>query len=282
MNMNMNKRLPFKLALNTSTLLPFNLNVKQQISVAAEAGYEGIELWVRDIEEYLNNGGTLKQLKTYISDTGIAVINGIAFFKWTDADEKLRDEGFKQAEREMRMLAEIGSIGVAAPPFGNVEALSLDDMARNFGKLAEMARQIGIEPYLEFWGRAKKLFRISEAAYIAIESGVPDAKILFDLFHMYTGGSSIDALKLIDGKCIGIVHVNDYPADPPREVINDKDRVFPGDGVGPTEKFAQLLDNAGYGGYLSLEIFRQTYGSKSAFEVASEGLKKVKKAYSVL
>ncbi len=272
---------PFKLALNTSTLFPFNLDVKQQIRVAAEAGYEGIELWVKDIEDYISGGGSLKQLRKYISDTGISVVNGIAFFKWTDADENTRAEGFKQAEREMRMLAEIGCTGIAAPPTGNVETVTLDNMARNFAQLAELAREIGIEPIIEFWGRASKLSRISEAVYIAIESGVPDAKILLDLFHMYTGGSKVEALKLIDGKNIGVVHVNDYPANPPRETIADKDRVFPGEGIGPTAQFARLLNEAGYRGYLSLELFIPSFGDKSALEVASEGLEKVRKAYTV-
>jgi hypothetical protein len=40
---------PFKPVLNASTLFPFNLNVVQQIEVAAHAGYYGIELWVKDI-----------------------------------------------------------------------------------------------------------------------------------------------------------------------------------------------------------------------------------------
>jgi len=38
---------PFKTALNTSCLFPFRLGVKEQVSIAAEAGFEGIELWIR-------------------------------------------------------------------------------------------------------------------------------------------------------------------------------------------------------------------------------------------
>ena len=54
---------PFKTALNTSTLFPFELDVKQQARVAAEAGFEGIELWVRDIEAYLDRGGTIRRMR---------------------------------------------------------------------------------------------------------------------------------------------------------------------------------------------------------------------------
>jgi 2-keto-myo-inositol isomerase len=270
---------PFKTSLNASTLFPFNLGVKEQVRIAAEAGYEGVELWVKDLDAYLAGGGTVKELKRYISDTGIAVVNAIAFFAWSDGNEAERERAFIQAEKEMGMLAELGCAAVAAPPFGNVEHISLEIMAENFAKLSELAGRIGIKPYLEFWGRAKKLSRLSEAMYVAMESGVPDAQILLDPFHMYTGGSSLESLAYVNGERIGIVHVNDYPAAPAREVIADRDRVFPGEGSAPSKKFASSLHDIGYKGYLSLELFIENFGTKSALEVAKRGLESIVSAY---
>jgi sugar phosphate isomerase/epimerase len=271
----------FKTALNTSTLFPFELDVKQQVRIAAEAGFEGIELWVRDIEAYLQAGGTLEDLKAYIADTGLTIANAIAFFTWADADDLVREQGFAQAERELRMLAELGCMAVAAPPYGDVQAVTLEAIAAHFARLVDMARGIGIEPYLEFWGRAKKLSRLSEALFIAMESGVPDAKILLDPFHMYVGGSTEHSLQYLRGANIGIVHVNDYPAVPSRQQIADRDRVFPGAGIAPTHTLARLLDRAGYRGYLSLELFIEGYGEESALEVAKRGLETIKHAYRV-
>lgn len=273
--------LPFKTALNVSTLFPFELDVKQQARIAAEAGFEGIELWVKDIEVYRQTGGTLRDLKRYLADTGLEVVNAIAFFRWADADSTTRQHGFEQAAEEMRMLAELGCVAVAAPPYGDVEGVSLGAMAGHFAALAELARGIGIEPYLEFWGRAKQLSRLSEAVFVAIESGVPDAKLLLDPFHMYTGGSDIHGLKVMNGAAIGIVHVNDYPAVPAREHIADSERVLPGAGIAPTHEFARLIHHAGYRGYLSLELFVNDYGEQTALEVAQQGLASIRTAYSV-
>lgn len=272
---------PFKPALNASTLFPFNLEVKEQVRIAAAAGYQGIELWVKDLDAYLAGGGTVQQLKRYISDTGIEVVNAIAFFPWSDENEAVRQQAFMQAEKEMAMLAELGCAAVAAPPFGNVERVSLESMASNYAKLAELARKIGIKPYLEFWGKAKKLSRLSEAMYVLMESGVPDGQILLDPFHMYTGGSSVDSLSYVNGDRIGIVHVNDYPAAPARDVIADRDRVFPGEGSAPSEQFANSLYDIGYGGYLSLELFIENFGAKSALEVAESGLEAITNTYSI-
>lgn len=272
---------PFKTAINGSTLFPFNLDIKQQVQIAAEAGYEGIELWVKDIDAYLQQGGSLKDLKQYLSDTGLPIVNAIAFHTWADTDEATREQGFVQAEKEMRMLAGLGCQAVAAPPFGDVASVSLEDMAMHFVRLNDIARTIGIEPYLEFWGRATKLSRMSEAVFIAMESGLPDVKILLDPFHMYTGGSEVTNLHYLSGANIGIVHANDYPATPGRDQIADRDRVFPGDGIAPSREFARMLDRIGYRGYLSLELFIEDFGSATALEVAKRGREAIENAYRV-
>jgi len=272
---------PFKLALNTSTLRPFQLNVIEQIRVAQKAKYQGIELWVSDIETYLESGGTTREIKQHLEESGISLVNAIAFFKWTDIDENVRKQGFEQAKREMNMLMEIGCEAVAAPPFGDVAGVSLEKVAENFSELAQLASKIGINPYLEFWGRAKQLSRVSQAMYVAIESGVPNAKILIDPFHMYTGGSRIEDLFYINGERIGIVHVNDYPAVPTQDVIVDQDRVFPGDGIAPSAQLAEILHKSGYQGYLSLELFMQSFGQQTPIEVARHGLEKIKRAYNL-
>ncbi|MBD2869189.1 sugar phosphate isomerase/epimerase family protein [Paenibacillus arenilitoris] len=272
---------PFKLSLNASTLFPFKLGVEKQIAVAAEAGYDGIELWVRDIDAYLEAGGRLAELRRRLEDSGIAAVNAIAFWAWADSDEKARRQGFELAKRELEMLAELGCAAAAAPPFGSVSDVPLDDMAEQFAKLAELSRGIGVEPYLEFWGRAARLNRLSEAVYVAMHSGVKDAKLLLDPFHMYTGGSDFEGIGFLNGERIGIVHVNDYPAEPARADIADKDRVFPGDGIAPSGRIAQLLHGAGYNGYLSLELFIEDFGGRSALDIAKLGLGKARAAYSV-
>ena len=272
---------PFRTALNASTLVPFALDVPQQVRIAAEAGFEGIELWVKDIQAYLAAGGTTTELRTCIAGSGVDVVNAIAFFPWADSDAATRERGFAQAAREMQVLAELGCPAVAAPPYGDVEGSSLEVIGGHFARLVDLGRRLGVEPYLEFWGRAKKLSRLSEAVFVAMESGRPGIKLLLDPFHMYTGGSDVTSLAYLNGANIGIVHVNDYPAVPSRATISDADRVFPGDGIAPSREFARLLDRAGYRGYLSLELFVSSYGETPALEVARRGLAAIRSAYQV-
>lgn len=273
------RHVKFKFALNSSTLFPFNLNILEQIRIATEAGYDGIELWMKDIVTFLESGGSLRELRDCITDHGISLVNTITFFNWSDEDEQRMKEGLKEAKEEMRILKEIGSRAVAAPPCENMENLSLAEIADHFVTLTTLSEQIGLDVYLEFWGHAKKLATLSEAMFIALESGLPNVKFLLDTFHMYKGGSSFDNLAYLKRENIGIFHVNDYPKYPTRNQITDRERLFPGDGVITTEKVVSYLENINYQGYLSLELFMESFENQTPTAVAAYGLKKMKQAY---
>jgi sugar phosphate isomerase/epimerase len=72
--------------------------------------------------------------------------------------------------------------------------------------------------------------------------------------------------------------MNDYPADPPRDRIADKDRVMPGDGIAPLPQILASLRANGGPRVLSLELFSQAYWEKDPLEVARTGLAKMKAA----
>ena len=73
-------------------------------------------------------------------------------------------------------------------------------------------------------------------------------------------------------------HVNDYPAEPPREQLNDSHRVMPGDGVAPMGPILRDLRDIGFRGWLSLELFNRDYWKKPALETAKIGLAKMRAA----
>jgi len=273
---------PFKIALNTSTLFPFNLNVIQQIEVAEEARFEGIELWMQDIEAYISGGGTIQEIKSAFERANIEFINAITFFKWADVDAEVRKAAFEQAEKEMQLLKLLGCKYIAAPPFGNVEGTNLDEMAEYFNYIVRLGRQVGVEPILEFWGKAKKLSTLDEARYVLDKSNISNGKMLLDPFHMYVGGSDFSGLKSLKGEEIGVFHINDYPNNPEKDELTDQDRVFPGEGALPTEEIAQLLNAIEYDGYLSLELFIEDFKGKTAAEVAKYGHNSVRKSFELL
>ena len=131
-------------------------------------------------------------------------------------------------------------------------------------------------PELEVWGFSKNLNRLSECVAVAMETGHRNACVLPDVFHLYKGGSDLRGIRLLGPEAIQVLHMNDYPADPPREQINDSFRTYPGDGVAPLTDFLQTLRRTGGQKVLSLELFSRTFWSQDPLSVAKTGLAKMK------
>jgi sugar phosphate isomerase/epimerase len=64
------------------------------------------------------------------------------------------------------------------------------------------------------------------------------------------------------------VHFQDT-ADVPKELYDNNSRLIPGDGVAPVVKILKKLQEKGYTGALSVELFRRELVNGDPFEVAS-------------
>ena len=269
---------PVRFALNTSTVRGQKLSIEEQVDLTAKAGYDGIEPWIRDIQQYVDDGGSVADLKKKISDGGLTVDSAIGFANWIVDDPDARAKGLEQAKREMALVKAIGGGRVAAPPVGAHRGDStpppLPVIAERYRALLEVGEQVGVVPQLELWGFSPTLSKLSELAYVSAGAGHPDACVLPDFYHIYTGGNDFASLGMIEASRMHCFHMNDYPADPPIAEIADKHRVFPGDGVCPLPKIIRQLIDHGFAGTFSLELFNPEYWERDPAEVASEGLEK--------
>jgi sugar phosphate isomerase/epimerase len=273
-------KVPFRYCFNTSTIRGQKLPLDREVEIAAEAGYDAIEPWVGKVNEYAEGGGNLNELRKRIADIGLTVESAISFCQWIVDDDAARAKGLEQAKREMDILARIGGKRIAAPPAGaaDKEGLDLIKAAERYRVLLEIGDRIGVVPQIELWGFSKNLHRLGQSMFVVIESGHPKACLLPDVFHIYKGGSDFNGLKQISPNAIQVFHLNDYPADPPRDKITDRDRVYPGDGIAPLTQILHDLRDNGSRAVLSLELFNPTYWNQDPLTVAKTGLAKMKTA----
>jgi len=271
---------PFKYCLNTSTIRGQKLGLEKEVEVAAKAGYQAIEPWVSTVQEYVKAGGKLGDVRKRIADQGLTVESAISFSRWVADDDKVRAEAIEQVKREMDLLAQIGGKRIAAPPAGatNEPGLDLMKAAERYRAILDLGDKMGIVPILELWGGSKNLHRLGQCMFVVIESGHPKACLLGDVYHIYKGGSDFNGLRMISPAAMPILHMNDYPADPPREKIADRDRVMPGDGIAPLTRILRDLCDNNSRAVLSLELFSQAYWEKDPLEVAATGLTKMRSA----
>jgi 2-keto-myo-inositol isomerase len=272
----------FNYSLNTSTIRGAGLPLDRELEIVAQAGFAAIEPWIEEIENYVASGGTLNELRRRISDLGLSVAGAVGFAEWIVPDQARRAKGLEQMKRDMEYVAALGGRHIAAPPIGAHQANharpSLDEAAERYRTILELGDRTGVTPVLELWGFSATLSRLGEVIYLATEAAHPKACLLLDSYHLYKGGSDFGGIHLLNGSSLPVFHINDYPADPPRDRIDDADRVYPGDGVAPLSELFRTLDAIGFHGYLSVELFNPGYWKQPAETVARQAIEKTRQA----
>ncbi|MHC4521464.1 MAG: sugar phosphate isomerase/epimerase family protein [Planctomycetota bacterium] len=144
---------PFRYCLNTSTIRGQKLGIEREIDVTAEAGYSAIEPWVQTIQQYVQTGGKLRDLRKRLEDRGLTVESAISFPRWIVDDDAVRAKAVEQVKREMDLLAQVGGKRIAAPPAGAREpGLDLLKAAERYRTLLELGDRTGVVPQVEVWG----------------------------------------------------------------------------------------------------------------------------------
>ena len=268
---------PFRLCLNTATIRGHKLPITEEVELAAKAGYDGIEPWMDGIMRYVEAGGSLPDLGKRIADLGLLVESAIGFPNWGVDDPRKRADGLDQMRRDMELVRTIGGKRIAAPPAGlwNADPVDLRALGERYRVVLELGEEMGVLPQLEIWGASKTLGKLSEAIFVAVEAGRPDACLLLDAYHLYRGGGGFDGLRLINGAAMHVFHINDYPAEPEREQLKDSDRLLPGDGICPLPDVLRTLHATGFRGALSLEIFNRDLWQQNPLDAAKLGREKM-------
>lgn len=271
----------FGYCLNTATIRGQKLPLDQQIDLCIKTGYDAIEPWISDIAAYQKAGGSLRDLGKKCADHNLKVVSAIGFAQWIVNDDAKRAAALEQARSDMAMLKELGGTHIAAPPSGATkpgDEIELDAIAERYAALLKVGAEAGVIPQIEVWGFSVNCGTLADSVYVALAGGHPDACLLADVYHLHKGGSAFSGLKLMGKAAMHCFHINDYPAEPPRETIKDEHRVYPTDGVAPLKEILGHMIANDCRTWLSLELFNRSYWQQPAEEVARTGLAKMKAA----
>ena len=264
----------FRYSLNSSTIK--TTPILQKIAVAAEAGYEGIELWHDDMDAHIEAGGTIEEIRKCVDDHGLAVPTTIHMKDWFQPEGDVHTEAMEIAKRKLEQAAAVGAPHtVAGPPHGQADR---ELGQRHYHELLELGRQFNVRPAFEYLGFIQDLKTIDDAIEIIEGCAHPAACIVLDPFHCYVGGGGVESIAKLRPEQIAVSHFNDAPAEPEPSTQRDPDRVMPGDGAIDLSRYCELLRQIGYNGFVSLELFRPELWEQDPLEVAKTGLKKMKAA----
>lgn len=267
-----NGRSPWPICLDTATIRPASL--EEKVRIASEAGYDAIEPWDNELQEYEENGGNLKELGQKIKDLGMFVPSVIGLWNALPPTQEQWEESLQDTRRRMRMAADIGSKHIQTIPNTVGEDFDLKWVADRYRDIIEIGiQEYEIHPAIVFV-KFFPLKTLGEAAAVALNANHTEAKVIPDTFHMHISKGGFEGLKLLNGDMIAIFQFADAPSSPSVEKLEDKHRVFPGDGVLPLVQSLKDLKSTGYTDCVSLELYNPDYWERDLQSVAETGLQK--------
>jgi sugar phosphate isomerase/epimerase len=263
---------PWPICLDTATIRPASL--KDKVSIAAEAGFDGIEPWDSELEQFEKNGGNLKALGEEIKKLGLKVPSVIGLWNAIPGTMTEFEASLKETRRRMRMAHDIGAEHIQTIPNTLPENYNQKWVAERYRDIIEIGmKEFNIKPALVF----VKYFTIKtlgQAVGIAMDANHPNALVIPDVYHMYISGGGFEGLKMLKGDAIAIFQFNDAPNTPAFKDLKDEHRVYPGDGILPLTSIFKDLKATGYKGFISLEMYNPNYYKEDLLQVAKTGLRK--------
>lgn len=260
------------LGLNGATTIKADLET--DIRVAAEAGYQYLEIWATKLQDFLERGhlGELRELLTAygLRPLSINALENVTF-QPSETYGKLQTECALLCEQASslgcRFLVVVPS---PLPPGG----ASRDEIKReSIEKLQSylaIAKRHGVGLAFEFLGEPNCSVPDLALCYEIIEQiDNPDLGLVLDTFHFYAGGSKLEDLRRVDPDKLFVVHMNDAE-DLPKASLRDKHRLLPGQGVIPLQEILTSIKAIGYNGVYSIELFRPEYWEWDPAHLARE------------
>jgi 2-keto-myo-inositol isomerase len=257
--------------LNGATLM--TTSTPRVLEIARESGYAGIEARA---ERLLEGPAEVRAAAAVAQPGEVLTLNGVAL---TVRPDGRMDRALLEADLAARLAIchQLGSpYLLSIPPRApGLETRRAIPGTRDALELArDRADKLEIRIAFEFLGFGDCPINTPAIATETVD-GIDGVDLVLDSCHWHASGS-----ERLDGYPVDrlvLVHVNDAPAKPPR-LIEDADRLLPGEGV---IKLADLIGNLkarGFKGPWSLETFNPTYWKEDPDDVARRGYTAVETA----
>jgi len=237
-----------------------------QLEMARDAGFSGIEARA---ERLLADPAETATTARAVRPGEVWSLNGVRI--GLEADGRLQRETL---ELDLTLRLDVcRAIGAAyllvVPPrvAGLGEAAAIHGIREGLELAYDRAATARVKVAFEFLGFHDCPIGTPAAAAAAID-GLEGVDLVLDSCHWHASGAG--PLAVFPVERLAIVHLNDAPAKPPRE-IEDADRVFPGEGVIRLDQLLAALRSRGYAGPWSLETFNPSYWAEEPASVVRRG-----------
>ncbi len=246
-------------------------DLEEALAAYASAGFRNVEFVLPLVHEWLGTGHTVADVRRLLERHDLRAIGGFHIHVACFGDAEAQRANHATHLRNAALIHELGGgtlvVGTDGPDKRSMEAL--ETVAETFGALARQIEDLDVELALEFnWSPLVKSLR--SAVHVAEKVNHPQVGVLFDPAHFHTTPTKLEDLRAETVRWIKHVHLNDM-RDKPGDLSDcNADRVLPGEGILDLRAMIDRLEQHGYDGFFSIEMFNEDLWRLPATEAAHQ------------
>lgn len=251
-------------------------DVVTRMKAAAAAGYDYYEPRVPALQDFAKDTDPTalrdKMVELGLNWLPLNALEDVIFPN--DPDEFRRRKGELLNLADDFELETVIAVPAVSPPEVS-DAEMLDKAKSDLISLIAECESVGLDVAFEMIGFPDRSFNSIPAARELVQE--LDITMIIDTFHLALSDASMEALRDLPPELIEVVHVSDALVSEEVEQVIDADRILPGEGGLPLDKYVSALLHAGFAGHFSVEVFHEKYGRRQPEEVAEESYRRVEK-----
>ncbi|WP_394617074.1 bifunctional sugar phosphate isomerase/epimerase/4-hydroxyphenylpyruvate dioxygenase family protein [Lentzea sp. JNUCC 0626] len=243
-----------------------------KLAAAAEAGFDGIELFENDL---LASSHSPAEIRRRCTDLGLTIDLYQPFRDFESVPPDVLAANLRRAEQKFGVMADLGADTVLVCSSVSQDAIDDDDLAaEQLHLLATRAAEHGLRIAYEAlaWGRHVNGYE--HAWRIVRRAAHPALGVCLDSFHILSKGDDPRPIRAIPGEKIFFLQLADAPTLP-MDVLqwSRHHRLFPGQGDFDLKSFTANVLDAGYRGPLSLEVFNDVFRQSDPHRAAIDAMR---------
>ena len=236
----------------------------------AKAGIKHCEVTDNMLDDFLKTD-SIEAARKVISDNGLKLVSCAAVLPDMFLPRPARAASLETWKKRCDQFASLGVDKVYCPSVtaGMVTAEDYKGAPACIRDFGDAAKAHNLTAMIEFARNSTFISNLRTSLNLIREANHPSVRPHLDFYHFWSGLSKFEDLDMLKPGELAHVHFQDTP-DMPRELLTNQTRLIPGDGIAPIEKILHKLQEKGYSGSLSVELFLPEFANGDPYEVASK------------
>ena len=236
----------------------------------AKAGIRAVEVVLAKAREFADKE-SVPAARRLLDDLGIKAASTSNHVGAVEPNPN-RSKNLDDLKTKCELVRALGADRIVLVPAMTTKPTE-DDYKRGVDNLREagdVAGQFGVTLMFEFSRFFTLASSLSTALMFVRNAKHPHVGLMIDTYHFWIGPSKVEDLETLrDGELMHM-HFEDTPREPVRELLEQRHRVLPGDGIAPLRKIVETVKKKKYAGPLSVELFDPSFQQMEPQQLAAK------------